>query len=167
MALWVVILVMILMLVTMLRQGQTTPPELTYNEFVAKVANDEVGEITIEEGHVHGAFKEGGGEFSTYIPPSVLSEELLERWRAKGGAAQARGGLPAPGPDDVVPAARDHRPLGVLHPPDAGRWRQGHELRQVARAAADREPAARDLRGRGRRRGVEGRARGDHRLPAR
>ncbi len=90
MALWVVILVMILMLVTMLRQGQTTPPELTYNEFVAKVANDEVGEITIEEGHVHGSFKEGGGDFSTYIPPSVLSEELLERWRAKGVAVQAR-----------------------------------------------------------------------------
>ena len=34
MALWVVILVMILMLVTMLRQGQTAPPELAYSEFL-------------------------------------------------------------------------------------------------------------------------------------
>jgi len=85
-ALWVVILVMILMLVTMLRQGQTTPPPLAYNDFVEKIEGDEVAELTLEEGHVQGKYKDGGGEFTTYIPPTVLSQDLLEAWRARGVA---------------------------------------------------------------------------------
>ena len=45
MALWVVILLMILLLVTMLRQSQTAPTEIPYSDFVAKVENGEVARV--------------------------------------------------------------------------------------------------------------------------
>ena len=81
------------------------------------------------------------------------------------GAAQGRGQLLAPDPDHVVPARALHRSVDLLHPPDAVRRRQGDELRQVEGPAADRESAVRDVQGRGGHRGIEGRARGDHRVP--
>ena len=40
MALWVVILVMILLFVTMLRETQTETPEIAYSDFVQEVEND-------------------------------------------------------------------------------------------------------------------------------
>jgi cell division protease FtsH len=87
MALWVVILVMILMLVTMLRQGQTTPPDIAYNEFLDKIANDQLQSIVIEEGHVVGTLTDGS-EFATYLP--VVSEDLLDTLHAKGIEVHAR-----------------------------------------------------------------------------
>ena len=54
MALWVVILVMILLLVTMLRQGETPPPELAYSDFLTRVEAGEVQSVLIEEGHISG-----------------------------------------------------------------------------------------------------------------
>jgi cell division protease FtsH len=87
MALWVVILVMILMLVTMLRQGQTTPPDIAYNEFLDKIENDQLQSLIIEEGHVLGT-QTDGNEFATYLP--VVSEELLDTLHAKGIEVHAR-----------------------------------------------------------------------------
>ena len=74
MALWVVILVMVLLLVTMLRQGQTTPPDIAYSEFHAKIDLGEIESVTIEEGHVTGRYTTGA-EFQTYLP--VVTEDLL------------------------------------------------------------------------------------------
>ena len=54
MALWVVILVMILLLVTMLRQGETAPPDIAYSEFLHKLDRGELEHVTIEEGHIQG-----------------------------------------------------------------------------------------------------------------
>ncbi len=48
MALWVVILVMILLLVTMLRQGEQPPPEKDYSEFLTMVEHDQVRKVVIE-----------------------------------------------------------------------------------------------------------------------
>ncbi|MHC4225680.1 MAG: ATP-dependent zinc metalloprotease FtsH [Planctomycetota bacterium] len=74
MALWVVILVMILLLVTMLRQSETPLPDKDYTEFLALVEGDEVERVTIEEGNVTGELKDGTG-FTTYVPD--VNAELI------------------------------------------------------------------------------------------
>ncbi|MDJ0865599.1 MAG: ATP-dependent zinc metalloprotease FtsH [Myxococcota bacterium] len=76
MALWVVILLMILLLVTMLRQSQTTPDEIPYTEFISQVEAGEVAEVTIEEGHLEGTYV-GGGDFASYAPN--VGDQLLAK----------------------------------------------------------------------------------------
>ena len=76
MALWVVILVMILLLVTMLRETQVTPPDLPFSEFVNRVDSGEVEKVTIEDGHIIGTFT-SGEPFASYAP--VVTEGLLDR----------------------------------------------------------------------------------------
>ena len=79
MALWVVILVMILLLVTMLRQGQQQPLELVYSEFERKVDAGEVQKVVIEENHIEVHLADGEVR-NTYAP--VLSDDLLNRLRS-------------------------------------------------------------------------------------
>jgi cell division protease FtsH len=87
MALWVVILVMILLLVTMLRQGQTTAPELAYSEFLAKVESGQIEAVTIEENHIRGR-ETTGGDFSTYTP--AVTQELIALLRTQQVEISAR-----------------------------------------------------------------------------
>jgi len=87
MALWVVILVMILLLVTMLRQTQTQPPELAYSEFLENVEAGRVESVTIEEGHIRGVLTDGS-PFSTYAP--AVTEDLLATLRANTQKIEAR-----------------------------------------------------------------------------
>ena len=74
MALWVVILVVMLLLVTMLRQDQEAPPVLAYSDFITAVRDGQIDEITIEEGAVDGKMVDGG-DFTTYVP--AVTEDLL------------------------------------------------------------------------------------------
>jgi cell division protease FtsH len=76
MALWVVILVMILLLVTMLRQTEVEAPPLPYSEFLAKIETGEIESVKIEEGNIEGLFT-NGGRFTTFAP--VVTEELLQQ----------------------------------------------------------------------------------------
>jgi cell division protease FtsH len=87
MALWVVILVMILLLVTMLRQGQTAPPDIAYSEFLQKLERGEIEHVTIEEGHIQGRTTTGS-EFLSYAP--VVTEDLLKRLEASQVEVDAR-----------------------------------------------------------------------------
>jgi len=87
MALWVVILVMILLLVTMLRQNQAEPPQLAFSEFLAKVQSDSVESVEIEEGNITGRLKDGT-TFRTYAP--VVSDELVGKLNEKGVEIVAR-----------------------------------------------------------------------------
>jgi cell division protease FtsH len=87
MALWVVILVMILLLATMLRQGQTAPPDIAFSEFHAKIELGEIESVTIEEGHITGRYTTGG-EFRTYVP--AVTEELISRLQAQNVEIVAR-----------------------------------------------------------------------------
>jgi len=87
MALWVVILVMILLLVTMLRQGQTAPPEIAYSNFLNKLQNGEVEKVTIEEGHILGV-DTTGTEFRSYAP--AITEELLAKMQEANVEIEAR-----------------------------------------------------------------------------
>jgi cell division protease FtsH len=87
MGLWVVILVMILLIVTMLRQGQSAPPDIAYSDFLGKIDNGEIEAVTIEEGQIHGQLT-NGSEFATYAP--VVTEELLANLQAQGVEIVAR-----------------------------------------------------------------------------
>ena len=62
MALWVVILVIILLLVTMLKQDEVAPPNIAYSEFLTDVEQGHVEGVTIEEGHIRGT-QHSGEEF--------------------------------------------------------------------------------------------------------
>ncbi len=87
MALWVVILVMVLLLVTMLRQGETKPPEVAYSEFIRQVEAGEIERVTIEEGHINGRYTTGK-EFRSFAP--VVTEDLLARLENRNVEFDAR-----------------------------------------------------------------------------
>jgi cell division protease FtsH len=87
MALWVVILVMILLLVTMLRQNQTEPPQLAYSDFLAKIENESIESVEIEEGNITGRLTDGSN-FQTFAP--VVSDELVSKLHAKNVEIVAR-----------------------------------------------------------------------------
>ena len=88
MALWVVILVMIIMLATMLRQGQQAPPPLAYSEFLKMVDGGEVESVIIEENLISGKDKDGK-EFTSYAP--AITEGLLAQLsRARSTTVDAR-----------------------------------------------------------------------------
>ncbi|MDG2335818.1 MAG: ATP-dependent zinc metalloprotease FtsH [Myxococcota bacterium] len=80
MALWVVILVGMLMLFTMLRQDQETPPDLAYSDFVIAVEDGQIEKITIEEGSINGV-QIDGRDFTTYAP--TISQDLLALLKEK------------------------------------------------------------------------------------
>jgi cell division protease FtsH len=87
MALWVVLLVMILLLVTVLRQSKAAPQEITYTEFIAKLEAGKIERVTMEEGHVSGKDADGG-EFATFVPP--VYDSLVPKLQEKGVEITAR-----------------------------------------------------------------------------
>src|SRR5512139_1536812 len=87
MALWVVLLLMILLLVTVLRQSKTAPAEITYTEFLTKLDAGEIERVTMEEGHVSGRLTDGH-DFATYVPP--VYDTLVPQLEAKGVQITAR-----------------------------------------------------------------------------
>ncbi len=80
MALWVVVLVVILLAVTMLRQNQAMPSEISFSSFQEKLAAGEIEKVTIESSHIVGELK-SGGEFATYAP--AVTEGLLQELESK------------------------------------------------------------------------------------
>ncbi|MEE8581894.1 MAG: ATP-dependent zinc metalloprotease FtsH, partial [Myxococcota bacterium] len=86
-AVWVVVLVTALLLVTMLKQNQAAPPEIAFSEFLTHVENGRVSEVIIEEGYVSGKLAEGG-EFTTYAPS--ITDDLLDGLHQRGITINAR-----------------------------------------------------------------------------
>ena len=93
MALWVVILLMVLMLVTMLRQNQPPTQEIPYSEFLSRIDAGDVESVTIEENHISGRMK-SAGEFATYAP--TLTEGLLTQLKGKNVQINARPARESP-----------------------------------------------------------------------
>jgi cell division protease FtsH len=87
MALWVVILLMILLLVTMLRQSQAAPAEVPFSKFMAQVEAGEVAAVTIEQGRIEGRLG-SGQSFTSYAP--AVTDKLLETLAAKNVEVTAR-----------------------------------------------------------------------------
>ena len=74
MALWVVILVVILLLVTMLNQDEGAAPEIAYSDFLTEVEDSSIESVLIEEGEIRGKLTDGS-EFTTYAP--VVTQDLI------------------------------------------------------------------------------------------
>jgi cell division protease FtsH len=87
MALWVVLLLMILLLVTVLRQGKTAPAEITYSDFLTKIEAGEITDVIMEEGHVTGE-DTSGRPFATFVPP--VYDTLVPLLQERGVAITAR-----------------------------------------------------------------------------
>jgi cell division protease FtsH len=87
MALWVVVLIAILLVVTMFRQNQAAPAEISFSSFQQKLDGGEIEKVTIESSHISGELK-SGGEFATYAP--AVTEGLLEELKSKSVEVTAR-----------------------------------------------------------------------------
>ena len=99
MALWVAILVMILLLVTMLKQEQSPPPDIAYSTFVEDVEHGRVERVTIEEGGGISGALSSGEKFTTYAP--AITEQLppllqLAKIRSHCWGRHGRGGAQGP-----------------------------------------------------------------------
>jgi cell division protease FtsH len=77
MALWVVLLVMMILLVSVLRHGQDAPKEVHYTQLVDRIEAGDIQELTLEEGHISGAFSDGE-RFASYIPELLYGEFAQE-----------------------------------------------------------------------------------------
>ncbi len=73
MALWVVLLVMMILLVSVLRQNQTGPEEIIYSELHALIESDQVQSLELEEGQITGTLKDGR-EFTSYVPEVLYAQ---------------------------------------------------------------------------------------------
>ena len=65
MALWVVVLVTMLLLLSIFKQDPAPPPEVAYSEFLTNVDDGAVQDVVIEEGLIKGHLNDGT-EFTTY-----------------------------------------------------------------------------------------------------
>jgi cell division protease FtsH len=86
-AVWVIVLVMILLVLTMLRQGEQPPEELPYSEFLAKLEFEEVESVIIEENELLVTLTDGS-ERSTFAP--AVTDELLALLQNKNVRITAR-----------------------------------------------------------------------------
>jgi cell division protease FtsH len=74
MAVWVVLLLMMILLVTVLRQGQQAPRELTYSQLLEHLQTGKVRELVLEEGNVSGRLEDGDSPFTSYVPELLYGE---------------------------------------------------------------------------------------------
>ncbi len=82
-ALWVVILVVMLLLFTTLKQNETVPPQIALSEFMEQVETGQVDSVMIEEGNIAGKYADGR-KFTTYAPPASIDNEFLADLRERG-----------------------------------------------------------------------------------
>jgi cell division protease FtsH len=86
-AVWVVLLLMLVVLVTMLRQNNTPTIEKTFTEFESLVTGRQVEKVTLEDKQLTGKLTDGT-EFQTYVP--AVTEELLHVLKAHDVQITAR-----------------------------------------------------------------------------
>jgi cell division protease FtsH len=86
-AVWVVVLVMILLVLTMLRQGKQAPEELAYSEFLDRVEAEQVESVVIEENQILVNLTDGS-ERTTFAP--AVTDELLDQLHASNVKISAR-----------------------------------------------------------------------------
>jgi len=87
-AVWVVVLVMILLVLTMLRQGEEAPEELAYSEFLNRVELEQVRSVVLEENQILVTLSDDS-ERTTFAPEQV-GDELLTQLRARNVMITAR-----------------------------------------------------------------------------
>ncbi len=66
---------------------EATSSEIAFSDFVARIEDQQVEEVTIEEGEIHGRLRDGG-EFTTYAP--VIADALIADLYDRGVAIRAQ-----------------------------------------------------------------------------
>ena len=74
MAVWVVLLVLMILLVSVLKTNQQAPQDLTYTQLLEQLRTGKVNELVLEEGYVSGKLEEGGSAFTGYVPELLYDE---------------------------------------------------------------------------------------------
>ncbi|MFK7895919.1 MAG: ATP-dependent zinc metalloprotease FtsH [Myxococcota bacterium] len=82
-ALWVVILVVMLLLFTTLKQTEAPPPNIAFSEFMEQVTTNQIASVTIEEGNIAGKYSDGR-KFTTYVAPTAITTEFLDEFKTRG-----------------------------------------------------------------------------------
>ncbi len=80
MAVWVVLIVMMLLVVSLMRQGDEAPRQIPYDELITWIETNRIQDITLEEGQVSGENTDGE-KFESYVPElfyAQVSQELQE-----------------------------------------------------------------------------------------
>ena len=83
----VAILAAISLLVFTAEPDSTTPSEIAFSDFLARIDEQQVEEVTIEEGEIHGRLADGE-EFTTYAP--VIADALIADLYDRGIAIRAQ-----------------------------------------------------------------------------
>jgi cell division protease FtsH len=84
MAVWVLLVVMVLLLVSFMRQGEEAATKVPYDQLITWIETNQIQEITLEEGQVSGKNTDGE-KFESYVPelfyPQVANslKELSQR----------------------------------------------------------------------------------------
>ena len=80
MALWVIVLVILLLGFSLLKQEESPPPDIAYSAFIQNVEHGSVEAVTIEEGGRISGSLSGGEKFITHAP--AITEQLLADLRS-------------------------------------------------------------------------------------
>jgi cell division protease FtsH len=85
MALWLVILLLIVLLVSMLRQKEQAPAEMPFTAFLERVESGEVISVLIDEGRIEGKLSgEPDNRFVTNAPPNAVTYEFVQNLDESG-----------------------------------------------------------------------------------
>ena len=168
---WVVLICVAVLLFTVVRTGQgPKESQITFTQFLNKVDEGQVAEVTITGTEVHGLYQnrtarvphQYPGELSRICTTCCATRSVETQYQERRA--------PAAGFRFCLNASPFIVLLGVLDlhdAADAERRKQGAQLRQEPRAPALHAAEEGDVQGRRRRRRGQGRAAGDHRVPAR
>ncbi len=77
MAVWVLLVVMVLLLVSFMRQGEDAPTKVPYDQLISWIETNQIQEITLEEGHVTGKNTDGE-KFESYVPELFYTQVASE-----------------------------------------------------------------------------------------
>ena len=146
-AVWIVIALLLFALFSLF-QGQvggTTNQEISYSQFFDRVNSGEIKSVTYSGESISGKLSDG----KSVQAYGIFTEEDLKSMRQKGVEVSFRpqqtDSLAQQCADLLAAHAAAGRRLGVFHPANAIRLRQGHGLWQIQGEAADRKAGPRDL----------------------
>jgi len=77
MAVWVVLIVMMLLVVSLMRQGDEAPRQIPYDELITWIETNRIQSITLEEGQISGESTDGE-KFESYVPQLFYAQVSSE-----------------------------------------------------------------------------------------
>jgi cell division protease FtsH len=79
--LWVGLALLAIFLYTQVSQDGAKPVELAYTEFIAKVEEKKVAQVTIHPKEIEGEYLDNMGKFKTNIQPSLINDAVMKKFK--------------------------------------------------------------------------------------